>query len=91
VRNTWWGGRRGHQGGGTQGGRAPRRRPRPEKKGIATSRKVEEENERSWMKGHFGYKHPFPVISSTMNELDGVTTLYERSLVLKSYLGEAQC
>jgi hypothetical protein len=90
VRNTWWGGRRGHQGGGTQGGRAPRRRPRPEKKGISASRKVEE-NERSWMKGHFGYKHPFPVISGMMNELDGVTTLYERSLVLKSYLGEAQC
>jgi hypothetical protein len=74
-----------------QGGKVPQRWLRPEKKGIAASRKVEEENERSWMKGHFGYKHAFTVISGTMNELDGVTTLYERSPVLKSYLGEAQC
>jgi hypothetical protein len=90
VRNTRRGGRRGHQGGGTRGGRAPRIRPRPEKKGIAAGKKVEEENERSWTKGHFGYEHAFTVISGALNELDGVTIIYERSPALKSYLEEAQ-
>jgi hypothetical protein len=90
VRNTRRGGRRGHQGRGTRGGRAPRIRPRPEKKGIAAGKKVEEENERSWTKGHLGYEHAFTVISGALNELDGVTIIYERSPALKSYLEEAQ-